>query len=81
MEKNAGKRIGLVTPRNVGGAVERNRIRRRLREIFRRQLPQIFPDRWVIVLVKTGATSLSFSDLQEECLLLARKLSILPDLS
>jgi ribonuclease P protein component len=31
-------RIGLSTPRTLGGAVQRNRVRRRLRELLREQL-------------------------------------------
>jgi ribonuclease P protein component len=31
-------RIGMSTPRSLGGAVQRNRVRRRLRELVREQL-------------------------------------------
>jgi ribonuclease P protein component len=31
-------RIGLSTPRSLGGAVQRNRVRRRLRELIRERL-------------------------------------------
>ncbi|MGH2455067.1 MAG: ribonuclease P protein component [Candidatus Limnocylindria bacterium] len=31
-------RVGLSTPRALGGAVQRNRVRRRLRELLREQL-------------------------------------------
>ena len=30
------RRVGVVTPRRLGGSVERNRVRRRLREAYRR---------------------------------------------
>lgn len=33
--KSAGARLGLTVPRAIGGAVDRNRIKRRLRDIFR----------------------------------------------
>jgi len=32
---NPGARLGLTVPRAIGGAVQRNRIKRRLRDIFR----------------------------------------------
>jgi ribonuclease P protein component len=34
----AETRIGMSTPRSLGGAVQRNRVRRRLRELVREQL-------------------------------------------
>lgn len=34
-EAGSGARLGLTVPRAVGGAVDRNRIKRRLRELFR----------------------------------------------
>jgi ribonuclease P protein component len=34
----AEARIGMSTPRSLGGAVQRNRVRRRLRELVREQL-------------------------------------------
>jgi ribonuclease P protein component len=34
-EAGSGARLGLTVPRAIGGAVDRNRIKRRLREIFR----------------------------------------------
>ena len=36
-ESGGGARLGLTVPRAVGGAVERNRIKRRLREAFRQR--------------------------------------------
>ena len=44
-----GARLGLTVPRAVGKAVARNRIKRRLREVFRLQRAKIAP-KWDIVL-------------------------------
>jgi|SRR5579863_3078048 len=44
-----GARLGLTVPRAVGKAVVRNRIKRRLREVFRLQRAKIAP-KWDIVL-------------------------------
>jgi len=41
-------RIGLTVPRAVGNSVERNRIKRRLREVVRKRLPELGPG-WDIV--------------------------------
>ena len=39
----AETRIGMSTPRTLGGAVQRNRVRRRLRELLREQLTEREP--------------------------------------
>jgi ribonuclease P protein component len=70
-------RFGLITPRRLGGAVTRNRIRRRLREICRLHRPWISCGLLVVVAAKSMATNASFQELREEWLILARRLSIL----
>jgi ribonuclease P protein component len=67
--KNAGPgaRLGITVTRKVGGAVVRNKVRRRLREIFRcwsklRSLPSLD----IVVHVKPSAPAASFSALQGE---------------
>lgn len=72
-------RIGLVTSKRVGGAVDRNKTRRRLREIVRAVLPSMAPGFDVVVVAKSTAASATFDELRAEWLLLARRLSILPD--
>jgi ribonuclease P protein component len=44
-----GARLGLTVPRAVGPSVQRNRIKRRLREAFRLHRAEIAP-KWDIVL-------------------------------
>ncbi len=39
--ETAGPRVGLTVPKALGKAVERNRIKRRLREIVRKALPAL----------------------------------------
>jgi ribonuclease P protein component len=43
-------RVGISASRAVGGAVARNRAKRRLREVIRGHLPQIEPG-WDIILI------------------------------
>jgi ribonuclease P protein component len=48
-EEISGARLGLTVPRAIGKAVVRNRIKRRLREAFRRHA-QEFAAQWDIVI-------------------------------
>lgn len=63
-KKLAYGRILIVTPRKAGNAVERNRIRRRLKSIFfeQRLYEQPFD---CIVLVTKAAITLSFEELKQ----------------
>ena len=57
-------RLGLTVPRAIGGSVDRNRIKRRLREAFRRQRAELDP-RWDIVLnPRRTALAAPFADLE-----------------
>jgi ribonuclease P protein component len=47
-------RIGLATPRTLGGAVQRNRVRRRLRALVRARMERIGPG-WDLLLIARPA--------------------------
>lgn len=72
-------RVGLITSKRVGGAVVRNKTRRRLREISRACLQNLPPGLNLVVVAKSAAAKATFDELKAEWLLLARRLSILPD--
>jgi ribonuclease P protein component len=62
-------RLGLSVPRRAGNAATRNRLRRRLREIFRRNritLQSRSCD--LVVQSRPGAAAASYSDLQTDFL-------------
>lgn len=60
----AAARLGLTVPRAVGGSVERNRIKRRLREAFRLHRAELDPG-WDIVLnPRRAALQAPFGDLE-----------------
>jgi ribonuclease P protein component len=58
-------RLGVTVSKRVGNAVVRNRFKRRLREIFRRNKAR-FGAHDVVIIVKANATLPSFQDLQED---------------
>ena len=71
-------RIGIVTSRRVGGAVQRNGVRRRIREIARHARPQLGVGLWMVVIAKRTATEAEFGELREEWTQLARKAGCFP---
>lgn len=52
--ERAETRIGLSTPRSLGGAVQRNRVRRRLRSLLRERIGRIDPG-WDLLLIARPA--------------------------
>jgi ribonuclease P protein component len=52
-----------LTPKRLGSAVVRNRLRRRMREVYRRQLTPVTGANHEIWLAKSAATRLSYAQL------------------
>ena len=70
-------RVGVTVSKKLGKAVVRNRVRRRLREVYRLNESRFLPG-WDIVVVARGrAIEASFSELTKAYLTLAKKLGIL----
>ena len=70
-------RSGFVTSGRLGGAVVRNRVRRRLREIVRRHQDQLRQGFWFVIIARHEAATASYRELEDEWLRLARRASIL----
>lgn len=70
-------RAGFVTSRKVGGAVVRNRVRRRLREIVRQHQHEIVDGAWIVTIASPRAAHVSYAALTDEWLRLAKRASIL----
>ena len=70
-------RAGFVTPKHIGGAVVRNRVRRRLRDIVRTAQPQLRPGVWLVVVARPYAATATHHQLKDEWLRLAERASIL----
>jgi ribonuclease P protein component len=59
----AETRIGMSTPRTLGGAVRRNRVRRRLRELVRERLGRIGPGWDLLLIARPAAGDASHAEL------------------
>jgi ribonuclease P protein component len=66
-------RCGVITSRKAGGAVERVRVRRRLRELFRLHRALLPSGLWLVVVARQAAATATFSSLAEEWRALARR--------
>jgi ribonuclease P protein component len=58
-------RIGLSTPRTLGGAVQRNRVRRRLRELIRERLDAIGSGWDLLLIARPEAAAASHAELRD----------------
>jgi len=70
-------RAGFITSRALGGAVVRNRVRRRLREIVRKHQHEIVRGNWIVTIARASAAGASYQQLEAEWLRLTRRASIL----
>lgn len=61
-------RLGLSVSRKVGGAVQRNLIKRRLREIFRLNQAELVSGSEIVVIPRKEASVLSFLELKSKFL-------------
>ena len=73
-----GPHIGFTTPRALGNAVVRNRIRRRLREAVRFELESLSPEWSIVFNPRRKAIDCPLPDLQAEVKRLFLRLSSFP---
>src|ERR1700746_2548355 len=77
VENSGPWRAGFVTSGRLGGAVVRNRVRRRLREIVRRHQHELRQGFWFVIIARREAATANYVTLEDELLRLARRASIL----
>ena len=74
-----GNRVGLTVSAKLGHAVRRNRLRRRLREIYRLHEAEFRPGYDLVVVARTRAMDASYQQLESAYLSLAAKLGLLQE--
>lgn len=75
--EESSRHIGFVISRRLGRAVVRNRIRRRLREVYRLQRRWIGLGFWLVLIARPPSAKASFKELEAEFMVLyqsARKM-------
>ncbi|MCX6909914.1 MAG: ribonuclease P protein component [Verrucomicrobia bacterium] len=72
-----GRRLGVVTSRQFGGAVARNRARRIVREAWRLIQEQLVTPCDVVVVVRRGMAGCAMQEVQEELLRLVKAAGVL----
>lgn len=68
-----GNRVGITVGKKLGCAVVRNRVRRRLREVYRLHEDAFLPGYDIVVVARSRCIQADFSKLTEAYLSLARQ--------
>ena len=77
--KTETNRIGITVSKKLGHAVVRNRIRRRLREVYRLNEDLFCPGWDIVVVARSRCVDASFQNLSKAYLSLAAKAGILKE--
>lgn len=70
-------RIGFSVSRRLGNAVQRNRARRRLREVLRRHLASIANGWDLVFIARPALAQAGFADIEAACLTLLKRAQLL----
>ena len=72
-------RVGITVSKKLGGAVIRNRVRRRLREVYRLHEEQFAPGWDIVIVARSRCIKAEFAALTKAYLSLAEKAGILKE--
>ncbi len=74
---SATPKAGFISSRRIGGAIERNRARRRLRALVRKDAHRLRPGTWIVLIARSACLTSSFRELQKSWDQLADRAGIL----
>jgi len=69
-------RIGIIVSKRVGGAVTRNKVKRRYREISRKNRHLLLPGVRLVLIARHFAASATFDELSDDWLRVAKRAAI-----
>ncbi len=75
--KRDSNRIGITVSTKLGKAVVRNKVRRRIREIYRLNEEKMKPGLELVIVARVRAVSSSYQQLERDLLAACRKLELL----
>lgn len=75
--RTGGNRVGITVGKKLGHAVVRNRVRRRIREVYRLNEEKFQPGWDIVVVARSRAVGATFPQLTKAYLSLASKAGIL----
>ena len=75
--RSTTNRVGITVGKKLGGAVVRNRVRRRLREVYRLNEERFLPGWDIVVVARSRCIQADFGKLANAYLSLAEKAGIL----
>jgi len=75
--KRNTSRVGITVSKKLGKAVVRNKIRRRIREIYRTNEDKFLPGFDIVVVARKDSPAATYRDLEKQFLHLAEKLGMM----
>ena len=75
--KTKNIKVGLAVTKKVGHAVVRNKVRRRLREIIKKQVPNLKQNNNIIIVARDNINESSFEKLSNEFFKLIKKANLI----
>ncbi|MBL8132119.1 MAG: ribonuclease P protein component [Anaerolineae bacterium] len=72
-------RYGVIVSKQIGGAVVRNRVRRRLREVLRMLHPHLKPGFDMALIARAGIVERPYAELQRTVIELTRRAGLLQE--